>query len=96
MIRSFANTLMQTELVWNGKRSRYLPPDIQKRGLIKLLMIDAAISLEDLKSPPSNGLHILKDDRRGQHAISINKKYRICFVWKDGDAYDVEIIDYHK
>ena len=94
MIRSFANP--ETERIWNGLRSRHHPPEIQKRGLIKLLMIDAAISLEDLKSPPSNGLHALKDDRRGQHAISINKKYRICFVWKDGDAYDVEIIDYHK
>ena len=94
MIRSFANP--ETERIWNGLRSRRYASDIQKRGLVKLILIDAATILDDLKSPPSNGLHALKDDRSGQHAISINKKYRICFVWKDGDAYDVEIIDYHK
>ena len=93
MIRSFATT--DTERIWNGLRSRKLPHDIHKRGLFKLLMIDAATDLEDLRFPLSNGLHDLKDDRRGQHAISINKQYRICFVWKDGDAHDVEIVDYH-
>lgn len=93
MIRSFADP--ETEGIWNGERSRKLPPDIQQRALRKLAMIDAAVDLDDLKSPPSNGLHDLKRDRLGQHAISINKKWRICFVWKDGDAYDVEITDYH-
>lgn len=93
MIRSFATA--DTERIWNGMRSRKLPHDINKRALLKLLMIDAAANLEDLRFPPSNGLHDLKDDRRGQHAISINMQYRICFVWKDGDAYDVEIVDYH-
>lgn len=95
MIRSFANTNTQTERIWNGLRSKKLPADVQKRALIKLLMFDASASLDDLKLPPSNGLHDLKDDRLGQHAISINKKYRICFVWNNGDAYDVEIVDYH-
>jgi toxin HigB-1 len=95
MIRSFANTNSQTERIWNGLRSKRLPADVQKRALIKLLMLDASTSLDDLKLPPSNGLHDLKDDRLGQHAISINKKYRICFVWNNGDAYDVEIVDYH-
>jgi toxin HigB-1 len=95
MIRSFANTNTQTDRIWNGLRSKRLPPDVQKRALIKLLMLDASTSLEDLRFPPSNGLHDLNDDRLDQHAISINKKYRICFVWKDGDAYDVEIVDYH-
>lgn len=58
-------------------------------------MLDAAESLEDLRNPPSNRLHELKKDRAGQHSISINKQWRICFVWKDGRAYDVEIADYH-
>jgi toxin HigB-1 len=93
MIRSFADR--EAEVIWNGRVSRKIPPDIQKRALTKLLMLDASTSLDDLKFPPSNGLHDLKEDRLGQHAISINKKYRICFVWSDGDAYDVEIVDYH-
>jgi toxin HigB-1 len=93
MIRSFADR--ETETIWNGRKSRKIPPDIQKRALAKLLMLDASTSLEDLKFPPSNNLHDLKDDRLGQWAISINMKYRICFVWKDGEAYDVEITDYH-
>lgn len=71
MIRSFADS--QAERIWNGQRSRKLPPDIQQRAFRKLGMIDAATQLDDLKSPPSNGLHDLKEDRLGQHAISINK-----------------------
>ena len=93
MIRSFANT--DTENIWNGERCRRFPPDIHQRAFRKLGMVDAAVNLDDLKNPPSNGLHDLKRDRLGQHAISINKKWRICFVWKDGDAHDVEITDYH-
>lgn len=93
MIKSFSD--IETERIWNGLRSRKLPSDIHKRALAKLLMLDASTSLEDLRFPPSNGLHDLKDDRIGQHAISINKQYRICFVWKDGGAHDVEIVDYH-
>jgi toxin HigB-1 len=72
-----------------------IPLEIHKRALSKLMMLDASTNLDDLRFPLSNGLHDLKDDRLGQHAISINKQYRICFVWKDGDAYDVEIVDYH-
>ena len=75
--------------------SRKLPSDMQSRAYDKLRMIDAAATLDDLKLPPSNRLHALKDDRAGQHSVSINMKWRICFVWKDGDAYDVEIVDYH-
>jgi len=93
MIRNFANK--ETEHIWHGLRSRKLPPDIQKRALDKLLMIHAAEVLEDLRSPPSNRLHALRDDRAGQHSVSINDQWRICFVWKDGDALDVEIVDYH-
>jgi proteic killer suppression protein len=93
VIHSFA--CAETESIWNGKRSRKLPADIQQRALAKLNMIDAADTLDDLKLPPSNRLHELDRDRAGQHSISINKKWRICFVWKDGNAHNVEIVDYH-
>lgn len=93
MIRSFATS--DTERIWSGLRAKRLPGDIQKRALDKLKMLNRARSFEDLRNPPSNGLHALKEDRLGQHAISINKQWRICFVWKDGNAYDVEITDYH-
>lgn len=93
MIVSFANK--ETEVLWSGKRSRKLPAEIQSRALAKLAMLDAAAELDDLKNPPGNRLHDLKDDRAGQHSISINKQWRICFVWKDGNAHDVEITDYH-
>lgn len=93
MIRTFADP--ETERIGQGSRSRDLPDDIQRRALNKLKLLDAAESLNDLRNPPSNRLHALTGDRAGQHSISINKKWRICFVWKDGDAHDVEIIDYH-
>jgi proteic killer suppression protein len=93
MIRSFADK--ETEMIFNGRRSRKLPPDMQDRAFARLQMIEAADSLEDLKNPPSNRLHALKDDRAGQHSISINKQWRICFVWRDGGADGVEITDYH-
>ena len=85
----------EAERIWDGLRSRKLPSDIQVRALAKLVMLQAAESLDDLRNPPSNRLHELDRDRAGQHSISINKQWRICFVWKDGDAYDVEIADYH-
>lgn len=85
----------QTERIWNGLKSRAYPPDIQKRALDKLKMLNRAKSLDDLRNPPGNRRHVLKDDRAGQHSISINMQWRICFVWKDGNAYDVEIADYH-
>lgn len=93
MIRSCADK--ETDLIWSGKRSRKLPPEIQVRALNKLKLLHAARAIDDLRNPPSNDLHALKDDRAGQHAISINRQWRICFVWKDGDAHDVEIVDYH-
>lgn len=93
MIHSFADK--ETERIWIGERSRKLPADIQNRALAKLAMIDAADHLDDLKNPPSNRLHELDRDRAGQHSISINLQWRICFVWKDGNAHDVEIVDYH-
>lgn len=93
MIRTFADP--ETERIWNRGRSRKLPPDIQQRAMRKLTLLDAAITLDDLGNLRGNRLHALKDDRAGQHSISINDQWRICFVWKDGDAYDVEIADYH-
>ena len=93
MIRSFANP--ETEKIWDGQRSRRYPPDIQDRALNRLKLLNRARSIDDLRNPPSNRLHPLKDDRAGQHSISINMQWRICFVWKDGHAYEVEITDYH-
>ncbi|HEX8653687.1 MAG TPA: type II toxin-antitoxin system RelE/ParE family toxin [Allosphingosinicella sp.] len=93
MIRSFAEK--ETERIWNGDRSRKLPYDIQDRALIRLRMLNQAESLDDLRNPPSNRLHALKDDRAGQHSISINMQWRICFVWRDGGVEGVEITDYH-
>jgi proteic killer suppression protein len=93
VIRSFADK--ETEGIWNGQRSRKLPPDIQDRALTKLRMLNRARTLDDLRSPPSNRLHELSGDRAGQHSISINKQWRICFVWNDGAATNVEIVDYH-
>lgn len=85
----------ETEAIWSGKRSRKLPADIQSRALAKLAMLDAAADLDDLKNPPGNRLHALKAERAGQHSISINNQWRICFVWNDGNAHNVEITDYH-
>lgn len=93
MIRNFKDP--ETERIWNGGRSRKLPNDIQNRALIRLRMLNQAKTLDDLRNPPSNRLHALKDDRAGQHSISINMQWRICFVWRDGGADGVEITDYH-
>lgn len=93
MITSFADK--ETERIWMGERSRKLPADIQRRALAKLAMIDAADHLDDLKNPPGNRLHALEGERASQHSISINMQWRICFLWKDGNAHDVEIVDYH-
>jgi toxin HigB-1 len=93
MIASFADK--ETKRIWNGLRSRKLPSDIQDRALSKLTMLNRAKTMDDLRHPPSNRLHALKDDRAGQHSISINDQWRICFVWKDGAAERVEIVDYH-
>lgn len=93
MITSFADR--ETERVWNGFTSRKLPPDILARALNRLRMLNRAKTLDDLRSPPSNRLHALDGDRDGQHSISINLQWRICFIWKDGAAEHVEIVDYH-
>lgn len=93
MIQSFADK--ETELIWSGRHSRKLPPDIQSRAIAKLALLNRAKVLDDLRNPPSSRLHELDRDRVGQHSISINMQWRICFVWKDGDAQSVEIVDYH-
>ena len=72
-----------------------MPQDIQAKARQKLVLIDAAAELTDLRIPPGNRLEELRDDRKGQHSVRINDQWRICFVWKGGDAYDVEIVDYH-
>ena len=93
MIRSFKNAA--TEAAFRGEQSREIPSRILKVARRKLGMVDAAKELDDLRSPPGNSLHRLAKDRKGQYAIRINDQYRVCFTWKDGDAYDVEVTDYH-
>lgn len=93
MIRSLRSR--ETERIWEGERSRRLPPAIQQVARRKLRMLANAANLDDLRIPPANLLEALKGDRRGQHAIRVNDQYRICFVWRQGDAHEVEIVDYH-
>jgi proteic killer suppression protein len=93
VIRSFRDT--DTEKVFKRQFVRKFPRDIQQRAFMKLNAIDAALSLEDLRLPPSNRLEALKGDRKGQHSIRVNDQWRICFVWRDEHAEHVEIVDYH-
>jgi len=84
-----------TQKIYQRQPSRKLPPDIQQVALRKLRMINNATSLTDLRVPPANRLEKLSGDRAGQWSIRINDQWRICFEWRDSDAYDVEIVDYH-
>ena len=93
MIRSFKSR--ETERLFQREVSRRLPSTIQTVALRKLRMLDAATILDDLRIPPANRLEALSGNRKGQHSIRINGQWRVCFVWKDGNAYDVEIVDYH-
>jgi proteic killer suppression protein len=93
VVKTFAGRATQ-ELYLTGK-SRRLPSDIARRATRKLEYVDLATRLDDLREPPGNRLHELERDRKGQHSISINDQWRICFRFVDGDAYDVEICDYH-
>ena len=97
MIASFAS--QETRLIFEGTRSRKLPSDIQQVARRKLIYLNAAKNLTDLRSPPGNRLEALKGERKGQHSIRINDQWRICFRWEegtgDGIAQDVEIVDYH-
>ena len=85
----------ETEKIWQGEVSRRLPRDIQNIARRKLRMLNNAQSLNDLRVPPANRLEQLKGSRSGQFSIRINSQWRICFVWLDGNAHDVEIVDYH-
>lgn len=92
MIRSICDG--ETEKVWRTGKSRRFSA-IAKIASRKLDQIDASVAIEDLKAPPGNRLEKLKGDRIGQWSIRINDQWRVCFRWKDGDAWDVEIVDYH-
>ena len=93
MIKSFRSR--ETEKIWNGIRSRRLSQSIQQIARRKLRMLNNARSLDDLRIPPANRLEALRGNRKGQHSIRINDQWRICFVWMDSDAVNVEIVDYH-
>ena len=85
----------ETETIWQGRQSRRLPQAIQAVARRKLRMLNNAQSLDDLRVPPANRLEALKGKRKGQYSIRINDQWRICFVWTDGNAGQVEIVDYH-
>ncbi len=93
MIRSFRSP--DTELLFSRQGSRKLPPAIHRVTLRKLVLLHGADALVDLRLPPGNRLEKLHGDRAGQYSIRINEQYRVCFEWRDGDAYNVEITDYH-
>ena len=93
MIKSFADK--RTAAVFAGYAVRNLPMQIQRRARAKLLLIDAAGRLDDLRSPPGNRLEVRHGDRRGQHSVRVNDQWRICFIWRRGQAMAVEITDYH-
>jgi toxin HigB-1 len=93
MIRTFKDK--EAEQVFARQRSRRLPQDMQQIALRKLRMLNRATTLNDLRVPPANRLEKLSGDRAGQYSIRINEQWRICFQWQDGDAYAVEIVDYH-
>jgi proteic killer suppression protein len=93
VIKSFADP--DTESLWLTGKSRRIPANIRKTAIKKLFILRRALQLSDLKAPPGNRLELLHGDRNGQHSIRINDQFRICFTWSEGDAYDVEIVDYH-
>lgn len=93
MIASFAG--QDTERLWQSGKSRRLPSDVQRRAFKKLAILNAALALNNLSVPPGNHLEALRGERMGQHSIRVNDQYRVCFVWRDGNAFDVEIVDYH-
>ena len=93
MIQTFKDK--ETEKIFNGEYSKKLPSNIQERAFVKLTMLDAAEKIDDLRVPPSNMLESLSGNRKGQWSIRINHQYRICFVWNEDKANNVEIVDYH-
>jgi toxin HigB-1 len=93
VIKTFKD--VETQKIYQRERSRKLPSDIQQVALRKLRMVNNAININDLRVPPANRLEKLSKDREGQYSIRINDQWRICFEWKSGDAFNVEITDYH-
>ncbi|MEK9165932.1 MAG: type II toxin-antitoxin system RelE/ParE family toxin [Patescibacteria group bacterium] len=93
MIKSFK--CKETEKIFDREYSRKFSRRIQKKAMRKLWLVDAAAEINDLRVPPSNHLEKLVGDRKGQYSIRINKKWRICFIWRHKDAYDIEIVNYH-
>ena len=93
VIKTFANK--RTAAVFAGQAVRGLPMQIQRRARAKLLAIEAAAQLDDLRAPPGNRLEVLRGGRRGRYSLRINDQWRICFIWRDGAAWAVEIVDYH-
>jgi proteic killer suppression protein len=93
MIKSFRDK--ETERLFSRRLSRRFSPPLHRIAWRKLAILDAAERLDDLRVPPGNRLEKLSGDREGQHSIRINDQWRICFRWRKGDAYDVEIVDYH-
>jgi proteic killer suppression protein len=93
MIRSFRDK--RTADLAAGRAPKRVPTDVAERAVRKLFLLDTVTRLEDLSVPPGNRLETLRGDRHGQHSIRVNEQWRICFAWRDGDAYDVEFVDYH-
>jgi proteic killer suppression protein len=93
MIVSFRN--QETERLWQSGKSRRLPADLQLRAFKKLAILNVAVTLDNLKVPPGNQLEALRGNRAGQHSIRVNDQYPVCFVWRNGNAFKVEIADYH-
>ncbi len=93
MIKDFADA--RTAAIYRGEAVKGFPQDLLKRTVRKLFLIDTVTRLEDLRVPPGNHLEALRGNRLGQHSIRVNDQWRICFVWRDGDAHAVEFIDYH-
>jgi proteic killer suppression protein len=93
MIAGFGDA--ETERLWLTGRCKRLPSQLSRQAMKKLYILHAALQLENLLVPPGNRLERLRGDREGQHSIRINDRYRICFVWRDGNAHEVEVVDYH-
>jgi proteic killer suppression protein len=93
MIKGFKDR--EAERLFHREASRRLPPEMHRVALRKLRMLHRARTLDDLRIPPGNRLETLKGDRAGQHSIRINDQWRICFIWQEGDVFEVEIVDYH-
>ena len=92
-IRSFSDK--EARKVFEGRFSLKMPAEIQRKARMRLLQLDASHTLDDMRLPPSNRLEALKGDRKGCYSVRVNAQYRVCFRWREGDAYDVEIVDYH-